>query len=82
MLNLNQITYTENNTSLDLNLVAIGFSNGKIIIIDINSLKIHQELKTPNTVYSLAQFNNDPKYLICSLSNGLLIIGKTHLKIL
>ena len=74
MLNLNKITYTENNTSLDLNLVAIGFSNGKIIIIDINSLKIHQELKTPNTVYSLTQFINDPKYLICSLSNGLLII--------
>ena len=74
MLNLNKITYTENNTSVDLNLVAIGFSNGKIILIDINSLKIHQELKTPNTVYSLAQFINDPKYLICSLSNGLLII--------
>ena len=73
-LKLNIITYKENNIYLDLNLVAIGFSNGKIIIINLNSLKIYQEIMAPNTVYSLAQFENNPQYLICSLSNGLMII--------
>jgi len=74
MLKLNKITNLENNTNIDLNLIAIGFSNGKIIIIEIDLLKIYQELKAPNTVYSLTQFKDDPNYLICSLSNGQLII--------
>ena len=74
MLKLNKIFYLENNETLNLNLVALGFSNGKIIIIDIDNMKIYQELRAPNTVYSLAQFNDDSKYLICSLSNGQMII--------
>ena len=76
MLNLNKITYKENNTDLVLNLVAIGFSNGKIIIINLNSLYIHQELRASNTVYSFAQFKDDSEHLICSLSNGKVIIYK------
>ena len=72
MLKLNDIY--ENNEKLNLNLVALGFSNNKIIIINLINMKIYQEIETSNTVYSLAQFKDDPKYLICSLSNGQMII--------
>ena len=74
MLKLNKIIYLENNENKELNLAAISFSNGKIIIININNLQIHQELKCPNTPYSLAQFKDDPNYLISSISNGKLFI--------
>ena len=74
MLKLNKIIYKENNENKELNLAAISFSNGKIIIININNLQIHQELKCPNTSYSLAQFKDDPNYLISSISNGKLFI--------
>ena len=74
MLKLNKIIYKENNENKELNLAAISFSNGKIIIININNLQIHQELKCPNTPYSLAQFKNDPNYLISSISNGQLFV--------
>ena len=76
MLNLNKILDELNEPSLNLNLVAIGFSMYKIIIIDLNKMSIYQEIKTPSTVYSLAQFKEDPNYLICSLSNGQVIIYK------
>ena len=76
MLNLNKILDGLNEPSLNLNLVAIGFSMYKIIIIDLNKMSIYQEIKTPSTVYSLAQFKGDPNYLICSLSNGQVIIYK------
>jgi hypothetical protein len=76
MLKLNKIFYIEKNETKNLNLVSIGFSNGKILLINLITMKLHQELKTPNTVYSLAQFKDDSKYLLCSLSNGLMIIYK------
>ena len=69
MIKLNKITYIENETNIELNLGAIGFSGGKIILINLNTLKIHQELKAPYTVYSLAQFKDDQNYLISSTSN-------------
>ena len=74
MLKLNRIIYKENELNINLDLVAIGFESGKIIIINLNTMKIHQELKAPDTTYSLAQFNSDTKYLICSLSSGQLVI--------
>ena len=74
MLKLNKIIYKENNENKELNLAAISFSNGKIIIININTMKIHQELIAPNTPYSLTQFKDDPNYLISSISIGQLII--------
>ena len=74
MLKLNKIIYKENNENKELNLAAISFSSGKIIIININTMKIHQELIAPNTPYSLTQFKDDPNYLISSISNGQLII--------
>ena len=74
MLKLNRIIYKENESNINLDLAAIGFGNGKIILINLSTMKIHQELMAPNTVYSLAQFNSDNKYLICSLSNGQLVI--------
>ena len=74
MLKLNKIIYKENNENKELNLAAISFSNGKIIIININTMKIHQELRAQNTPYSLTQFKDDPNYLISSISNGQLII--------
>ena len=76
MFKLNKIVYKMNNPNLILNLVALGFSNNRIIIIDLDLLKIHQELKTPKIVYSLSQFKAYSNYLICSLSNGQLIIYK------
>ena len=72
MLKLNNIIINKRNENL--NLIAIGFSEGNIIIIGISKMKIHQKIKTPSTVYSLAQFKDNNKYLICSLSNGQLII--------
>ena len=57
-------------------MVALGFSSGKIIIINLNTLKIHQEIDNTSTIYSLAQFNNDIQYLIAGLEDGHLIIYK------
>ena len=74
MLKLNKIVYIENNTNVVLNLAALGFSNHRIILINLDTLKIYQELKTSDTVYSLTQFKDDPQYLICSLEDGKLII--------
>ena len=73
MLILNKFTYINNNENLNLNLVALGLIY-KIILIDLNTMSIYQEITTPSTVYSLAQFNDNTKDLICSLSNGKLII--------
>ena len=81
MLKLNPINYTEDNKSNILNLAAIGLGNGNIILINLSTLKIHQGIKSLNTIYSLAQFNNNPNYLLCSLSNGYIIIYKLNNKI-
>jgi hypothetical protein len=37
-------------------------------------MKIHQLLNAPSVIYSLCQFNNNPKYLFCSVSSGLIIV--------
>ena len=76
MLKLNKITFIENGNNIELEQVAIWFSNGKIIFINLSTLKINQELEATNTVYSLNQFKDDPNYLISGLSNGNLIIYK------
>ena len=78
MLNLNPINYIENNSNINLNLAAIGFGNSKIIIINLTTMKIHQTLKSLDTIYSLAQFNNNPNYLFCSLRNGYIIVYKLN----
>ena len=70
MLKLNNIF----NKNVSLNLVAIGFGDSKIIIINLLRMEIHQEIDTEDTVYSLAQFKNNSNYLICSLSDGKMII--------
>jgi len=74
MLKLNKITYKENELNANLNLAAIGFGGGKIILINLDTLKIYQEIKASSTVYSLAQFNFDNKYLICFLASGKMVI--------
>ena len=87
MIKLNPIEFTdeENNKSIILYLAAIGLSNGNIYIINLSTMKIHQKLSTINTIYSLVQYNNNPKYLFCSLSNGYIIIykliGKNYIEI-
>lgn len=81
MIKLNSINYTEDNKTNILNLAAIGLGNGKIILINLSTLKVHQEIKSINTIYSLAQFNNNPNYLISSLSSGFIIIYKLNNKI-
>ena len=59
-----------------INLVALGLSNNRIILINLNTLKIHQEISAPNTVYSLAKFNDDSNYFIGAFENGQMIIYK------
>ena len=76
MLKLNKIVYNKNNENISLNLVALGLGGGKILLINLSKMEIHQSLKTSNTVYSLAQFSNDNNYLISSISNGSLMIYK------
>ena len=78
MIKLNTINYLEKETNKEiiLNLVAIGLADGTIFIINLFTMKIHQKLKTINTIYSLAQYKDNPKYLLCSLSNGYIIIYK------
>ena len=78
MLLLNKIDYIENNENINLNLVALGFTNNKIILINLNTMKIHQEINTPNSVYSLAKFNDDSNYFIASFENGQMIIYKLN----
>ena len=78
MLLLNKIDYIENNEKINLNLVALGFTNNKIILINLNTMKIHQEINTPNSVYSLAKFNDDSNYFIASFENGQMIIYKLN----
>ena len=73
MLILNKINIIDNNKNLNLNLVALGLEK-KIILIDLNTMSIYQEIFVPSEVYSLAQFNDDTNDLICSLSNGQLIV--------
>ncbi len=71
MLKLTNFTY--NNKIL--NLVEMGFEKNKIIIIiNILRMEVHQRINTQDIVYSLAQFKNDSKYLICSLSDGKMLI--------
>ena len=70
MLKLNKIVYKMDNPNLILNLVALGFSNNRIIDLDL--LKIHQELKTSKIVYSLSQFKAYSNYL----SDGNLITAE------
>ena len=74
MLKLNEILNKQNKEQLNLNLVALGFSNNKIIIINLLTMEIYQEIKTSSTVYSLAQFKENSKYLISSLENGQIFI--------
>ena len=76
MLKLNEIKYKKDEENLILNLVAIGLSDSQINLINLTTLKIHQILKGTNIVYSLSQFNNNPKYLFSSFSNGYIIIYK------
>ena len=78
MLKLNKITYIENDNNIDLEQVAIGFSSGRIIFINLSTLKINQEIKEADTIYSLTQFKDDPNYLISGLENGNLIIYKLN----
>ena len=63
MLKLNNIIYNKKS----LNLVAIGFGDNQIQIIDLFLMEVHQIIKTEDEVYSLAQFKNDSKYLIYTL---------------
>ena len=78
MIKMNEIKCNDNKV---LNLVAIGFSNGTLILINLDTMKIHQKIKDDQSlysVYSLAQFKNEPKFLFCSTSSGLLIVYKLN----
>ena len=76
MLKLNPINYIENGKKVTLNLVGIGMSNQRIILINLSTMKVHQTLEASNTVYSLCQFSNNSKYLFCSVSSGFIIVYK------
>ena len=70
MLKLNNIFFKDT----FLNLVAIGFNDGKVTLVDLSRMNVHQEINNEKTVYSLTQFKNDIKYLIFSLANGMIKI--------
>ena len=70
ILKLNPITLKQ----IHQNLVAIGFSDNQIMILNLLSMKVHQIIRTSKTVYSLSQYDNNPNYLFASLSNGLIMI--------
>ena len=76
MLELNNIDYVENKEEINLHLATLGLMNAKIILINLNNMKIYQEIKTPSIPYSLAKFNDDSKSFIASFSNGKMIIYK------
>jgi len=56
------------NSQKKLELIAIGGSNHKILILDVLSFSLYQLIEEhKSAVYSLAQFNNDSKFLFsCS----------------
>ena len=70
ILKLNPITLKQ----IHQNLVAIGFSDNQIMILNLLSMKVYQIIRTSETVYSLCQYDNNPNYLFASLSNGLIMI--------
>ena len=74
MLKLNKINYIENGKNIDLNLVAVGFASGRIYLINLPEMTVYQIIKESNSIYSLCQFNNNNKYLICSISTGYICI--------
>ena len=74
IIKLNPVIFKNVNKKIILNLIAIGFSDNQIIILNMVSMKVHQKIKTSNSVYSLCQFNNNSNYLFGSLSNGLIMI--------
>ena len=76
MLKLNPINYIKDNQNLTLNLVGIGTSDPKIVLVNISTMKLHQTIQTASTVYSLSQFYNNSKYLFCSLSTGFILVYK------
>ena len=76
MIKLNPINYIKDNQNLTLNLVGIGTSDPKIVLVNISTMKLHQTIQTASTVYSLSQFYNNSKYLFCSLSTGFILVYK------
>ena len=60
--------------SKSLNLIALGMLNGKIIIINLLKMKIHQEIKVQSKVLSLAQLGKFERYLFCSTSDGFILV--------
>ena len=44
------------------------------MILNLLSMKVHQIIQTPATVYSLSQYSNNSNYLFASLSNGFIMI--------
>ena len=60
--------------SQSLNLIALGMLNGKIIIINLGTMEIHQEIKIESKVYSLAQLGKFERYLFCSTLDGFIVV--------
>ena len=64
MKKLNDIKINENQK---LNLIALGSSSSKIILINLLNFKVHQTIdEHKQVVYSLDQYKNDSKYLFSS----------------
>ena len=68
-----------NNSQKKLELIAIGGSNHKILILDVLSFSIYQLIEEhKSAVYSLAQFNNDSKFLFSSSEDCYINIYKLN----
>lgn len=67
------------NSGKKLELIAMGGSDCKIILINTVTFKIHQNIiENKGTVYSLEQYKDDPNYLYSSSSMGNINIYKLN----
>jgi len=65
------------NSGKKLELIAMGGSDNKIILINTTTFNIHQTIfENKGTVYSLEQYKDDPNYLYSSSSYGNINIYK------
>ena len=69
------------NSGKKLELIAMGGSDNKIILINTVTFNIHQTIfENKGTVYSLEQYKDDPNYLYSSSSRGNIHIYKLNKK--
>jgi len=76
---MKKLNYIKMNSGKKLELIAMGGSDNKIILINTVNFSIHQTIfENKGTVYSLEQYKDDPNYLYSSSSGGNISIYKLN----